>query len=66
MNGSIAYVSQSAWIQNASVRDNILFGKPFDAEKYNKVLKISELLPDLQILPNGDQTELGEKGINLR
>lgn len=59
--GSIAYVAQQAWIQNASVRDNILFGKPYDEEKYNSVLEACALLPDLEILPAGDATEIGEK-----
>jgi ABC-type transport system involved in cytochrome bd biosynthesis fused ATPase/permease subunit len=59
--GSVAYVAQQAWIQNASVRDNILFGKPFDEEKYNSILEACALLPDLEILPAGDATEIGEK-----
>eukprot|EP00916_Digyalum_oweni_P008083 GHVL01013527.1.p1 GENE.GHVL01013527.1~~GHVL01013527.1.p1 ORF type:complete len:1441 (-),score=279.03 GHVL01013527.1:18-4340(-) len=63
--GSIAYVSQSAWIQNATVKDNILFGKPLDESFYDKVLVACALKQDLQILPAGDQTEIGERGINL-
>ena len=59
--GSIAYVAQQAWIQNATLRDNILFGKPFDAKKYDRVLEACALKPDLEILPGGDQTEIGEK-----
>ena len=65
VNGSIAYVCQSAFIQNNTLKNNILFFHPFDQEKYNEVLKISELLPDLEILKGGDMTEIGEKGINL-
>ena len=65
INGSIAYVCQTAFIQNNTLRNNILFFHPFDAQKYNKILKISELLPDLEILKGGDMTEIGEKGINL-
>lgn len=64
--GSLAYVAQSAWIQNSSLRDNILFGQSFDPQKYQRILEACELLPDLTILPNGDKTEIGEKGINLR
>ena len=65
INGSIAYVCQTAFIQNNTLRNNILFFHPFDQDKYNKVLKISELLPDLEILKGGDMTEIGERGINL-
>lgn len=63
--GSIAYVAQQAWIQNAPLRDNILFGKPYDPMKYDKVIETCALKPDLGILPAGDKTEIGEKGINL-
>lgn len=65
VRGSIAYVAQQAWIQNATLRDNILFGKPYEAKKYDEVLEACALKPDLEILPGGDQTEIGEKGINL-
>ncbi|ODM97614.1 Multidrug resistance-associated protein 1, partial [Orchesella cincta] len=63
--GNVAYVAQQAWIQNGSVRDNILFGKPYDSQKYNMILEACALLPDLEILVAGDKTEIGEKGINL-
>ncbi|OXA43509.1 multidrug resistance-associated protein 1 [Folsomia candida] len=63
--GTIAYVAQQAWIQNATLRDNILFGKPFDPVRYDKVIDACALRPDLEILPAGDKTEIGEKGINL-
>ncbi|XP_072050857.1 ATP-binding cassette sub-family C member 9-like [Amphiura filiformis] len=62
---SIAYAAQKAWIVNASLRDNILFGQLYDAERYNQVLSACALQPDIDILPGGDQTEIGEKGINL-
>ncbi|GMT16667.1 hypothetical protein PFISCL1PPCAC_7964, partial [Pristionchus fissidentatus] len=65
VNGSVAYVPQQAWIQNLSVRDNITFGKPFDRRWYDKVIFSCALAPDFAILPHGDQTEIGEKGINL-
>ena len=65
INGSIAYVCQTPFIQNNTLKNNILFFHKFNAEKYNKVLKISELLPDLEILKGGDMTEIGERGINL-
>ena len=63
--GSVAYVPQQAWIVNASVRDNITFGKAFDKERYDHILFACGLLPDLAILAAGDQTEIGERGINL-
>jgi ATP-binding cassette subfamily C (CFTR/MRP) protein 1 len=58
-------VPQQAWIQNATLKDNIIFGKPFDKLKYEKVLDVCALRPDLEMLPGGDSTEIGEKGINL-
>ena len=54
-------MAQQPWIQNATVRDNVLFGKSFDEERYNRVLDACALRPDLQILPAGDLTEIGEK-----
>ncbi|XP_045534713.1 multidrug resistance-associated protein 1 isoform X4 [Papilio machaon] len=63
--GSIAYVPQQAWIQNATLQDNILFGKPLDKSKYSNVIGVCALKPDFDVLPGGDQTEIGEKGINL-
>lgn len=64
-SGRIAYSSQTPFIQNETLRDNILFGKPFNETKYKKILYTSALLPDLKILTSGDLTEIGEKGINL-
>jgi ATP-binding cassette subfamily C (CFTR/MRP) protein 1 len=63
--GKIAYVPQQAWIQNATLQDNILFGRPMDRRRYDQVIQACALKPDLEILPGGDQTEIGEKGINL-
>eukprot|EP00026_Physarum_polycephalum_P000708 Phypoly_transcript_00709.p1 GENE.Phypoly_transcript_00709~~Phypoly_transcript_00709.p1 ORF type:complete len:1088 (+),score=146.03 Phypoly_transcript_00709:61-3264(+) len=65
VNGSVAYVAQSPWIINATIKDNILLGTHFDAEKYAETIKACALEQDLQILPGGDQCEIGEKGINL-
>ncbi|XP_073949374.1 multidrug-Resistance like Protein 1 isoform X2 [Choristoneura fumiferana] len=64
-HGSIAYVPQQAWIQNATLQDNILFGKPLVMQKYSDVIGMCALKPDFDMLPGGDQTEIGEKGINL-
>ncbi|TKY46997.1 ABC transporter C family member 3 [Spatholobus suberectus] len=63
--GTKAYVSQSPWIQSGEIEDNILFGKEMDREKYEKVLEACSLTKDLEVLPFGDQTIIGEKGINL-
>eukprot|EP01116_Phalansterium_solitarium_P010898 TRINITY_DN263_c0_g2_i2.p1 TRINITY_DN263_c0_g2~~TRINITY_DN263_c0_g2_i2.p1 ORF type:complete len:1470 (+),score=645.31 TRINITY_DN263_c0_g2_i2:96-4505(+) len=65
VTGRVAYVSQNAWIQNGTLRDNILFGSAFDADKYEAVIAACELSQDLAMLPDGDHTEIGEKGINL-
>ncbi|XP_040290616.1 canalicular multispecific organic anion transporter 1-like [Bufo bufo] len=65
IKGSVGYVPQQAWIQNATLRDNILFGSPLDEARYQRVLEACALLPDLQMLPGGDMSEIGEKGINL-
>lgn len=63
--GKIAYVSQQAWIQNATLQDNILFGKVMDRKRYNQVLSACALKADLDMLAKGDQTLIGEKGINV-
>lgn len=64
--GSIAYVPQQAWIQNATVRDNVQFGKPYIRTKYTSVIKHCQLERDLELLPAGDMTEIGEKVSVLR
>jgi ABC-type multidrug transport system fused ATPase/permease subunit len=63
--GTLAYVSQTAWIQNGTVRDIILFGHPMDKQKYQEAILKYSLDKDLQNLPFGDQTEIGERGVNL-
>ena len=57
----MAYVPQQAWMQNATVQDNILFGKAQNTVLYNSVIDSCALGPDLEVLPGGDQTEIGEK-----
>ncbi|KAK3030040.1 hypothetical protein RJ639_038139 [Escallonia herrerae] len=64
LSGTKAYVSQSPWIQSGKIVDNILFGKEMDKERYEKVLEACSL-KDLEILSFGDQTVIGERGINL-
>lgn len=65
VRGRIAYVSQQAWLQNASVRDNILFGEKYNRKRYKRVVDACALAPDLQMMVAGDRTEIGEKGIGL-
>ena len=60
--GSIGYCAQQAWIQNATLKDNVLFHNKFDKDKYNKILDACAMKADLQTLPGGDATEIGEKG----
>ncbi|CAB4008746.1 multidrug resistance-associated 1-like, partial [Paramuricea clavata] len=64
-NGSTAYVPQQAWIQNDTVRENILFGKCYDPKRYHKVIDSCALTPDLEVLAGGDKTQIGERGVNL-
>ncbi|KAG8938967.1 hypothetical protein FRC00_014283, partial [Tulasnella sp. 408] len=63
--GVCAYVPQTAWLQNASIRDNILFNLPFDEERYQKTLEACALIADFKILEDGDGSEIGERGVNL-
>lgn len=65
MHGSVAYVPQQAWMQNATLKNNILFGKIHSSKRYETIVDACALRSDLKILPGGDQTEIGEKGINL-
>lgn len=65
VNGRVAYASQSAWIQNGTLRENILFGSPMNRDLYEKVLRATCLKDDVDSLQNGDQTEIGEKGVTL-
>ncbi|XP_078381052.1 multidrug resistance-associated protein 1-like [Oculina patagonica] len=65
VDGSVAYVAQQAWIQNDTVRDNILFNRAFDSARYEHVIDSCALITDLDILPAADSTEIGERGINL-
>ena len=65
VSGSLSYTPQQPWIQNATIRDNILFGKDLNQDFYNQVVLNCALVSDLEILTGGDQIEIGEKGINL-
>jgi ABC-type multidrug transport system fused ATPase/permease subunit len=63
--GTKAYVAQSAWIQSGKIEENILFGKEMDRERYERILEACSLKKDLEIMSFGDQTVIGERGINL-
>lgn len=63
--GTAAYVSQSAWIQSGNIEENILFGSPMDKTKYKKVIHACSLKKDFELFSHGDQTIIGDRGINL-
>uniref|UniRef100_A0A8C6Y5I8 ATP binding cassette subfamily C member 8 n=1 Tax=Naja naja TaxID=35670 RepID=A0A8C6Y5I8_NAJNA len=63
--GSVAYASQKPWLLNATVEENITFESPFNKQRYKAVIDACCLQPDIDILPHGDQTQIGERGINL-
>lgn len=65
VRGTMAYVAQTAWIQNGTILDNILFGSPMNRTKYEDILQRCALEPDLAQMEFGDQTEIGERGINM-
>ena len=65
LRGGIAYAAQTPFLLSATVRDNILFGKPYDADRFARVVKACQLLPDLDSLPFGELTLLGDKGVAL-
>ncbi|XP_026089755.1 ATP-binding cassette sub-family C member 9-like isoform X6 [Carassius auratus] len=62
---SVAYAAQKSWLLNATVEENITFGSPFNKQRYKEVIDACSLQPDIDLLPFGDQTEIGERGINL-
>ncbi|XP_051169795.1 ATP-binding cassette sub-family C member 5-like isoform X2 [Leptopilina boulardi] len=64
-NGSCAYVGQQAWIINATFKENVIFGEAFDPKRYYRALSICSLKDDINMLPSGDETEIGERGVNL-
>lgn len=64
-DATIGFAQQQPWIQNASIKDNIVFGRPFEQERYLKAIRDSALEKDLETLQDGDLTDIGERGINL-
>ena len=65
VRGAVAYVAQSPWVMNASVRENIVFGHRWDPNFYDQTVKACALVEDFAALPDGDKTEVGERGISL-
>ena len=65
VHGTIAYVAQESWVMNASIKENIVFGHRWDPQFYDQTLYACALKEDFKSLPNGDQTEVGERGISL-
>ncbi|CAK4442154.1 unnamed protein product, partial [Aphanomyces euteiches] len=65
VNGRVAYFAQQPWIQNMTIRENILFGLPYDRVKYNRVIEACALQKDLTLFAAGDRTEIGSKGVNV-
>jgi ABC-type transport system involved in cytochrome bd biosynthesis fused ATPase/permease subunit len=64
LRNSVAYAAQTPWLQQKSIKDNILFGEEFDEDRYEATLEACALVPDLDILEDGDQTEIGAKGVS--
>lgn len=65
VGGTVAFVPQNPWVQQATIKDNILFGRKFDQQRYDEALYASALKQDLKALASGDMTEIGERGINI-
>jgi ABC-type multidrug transport system fused ATPase/permease subunit len=65
LRNSVAYAAQTPWLQQKSIKDNILFGEGFDEKRYEDTLDACALVPDLDILEDGDQTEIGAKGVSV-
>ena len=65
VRGSISYASQDPWVFNATIKNNIIFGSKYDKEKYEHVIDLACLRPDLEVIEGGDLAEIGERGINL-
>jgi ABC-type multidrug transport system fused ATPase/permease subunit len=65
VNAKIYYITQQPWAFTASIRQNIIFGSEYEPEKFNKIIEVCSLKKDLELLPLGENTLVGEKGINL-
>jgi ABC-type multidrug transport system fused ATPase/permease subunit len=62
---TIAYAGQQPWLQNGTIRDNILFGDSYHPKRYEKIIEACALKPDVDAMTNGDLTQVGERGLNL-
>ncbi|XP_009768405.1 putative ABC transporter C family member 15 isoform X1 [Nicotiana sylvestris] len=65
ISGEVAYVPQSPWILSGNIKENILFGKPYESVKYDRTVEACALKKDFELFPAGDLTEIGERGINM-
>ncbi|KAG8994024.1 hypothetical protein FRB90_000542, partial [Tulasnella sp. 427] len=65
LRNSISYCAQTPWLEHATIKENILFYSPYEGDRYQEVLRACALLPDLDILEDGDQTEIGARGVSL-
>ncbi|KAL5004812.1 hypothetical protein ScPMuIL_018268 [Solemya velum] len=65
VNGTLGYVSQQAWVISATVKQNILFGEPYDADLYSQIIHVCALKKDIDVMPHGDETLVGERGLRM-
>ena len=65
INGRIAYASQESWCFNSSISQNILFGKPYDKQRFNEVIRVCAMERDLKLFPFAERTLVGERGVSL-
>lgn len=65
VGGDVAYSSQEPWLFVGTVRQNILFGQPYNAERYKEVIQVCALKRDFELFPHGDKTIVGERGVSL-
>ncbi len=62
---AVSYAAQSPWLRHQSIKDNILFGYPYEEDRYKETIECCASLPDLDMLEDGDQTEIGARGVSL-
>ncbi len=65
MQGEVGYTAQQPWILSGSLRSNILFGSPYEPARYHRIIRQCALSRDIELLPHGDQTLVGERGVTL-